>query len=139
MVLAELAVGFAGFSEKYVSEVRSWKPERGTKAIVEAIAADASLFKSMRTTWTFEAAQAKRLSFSPIAIAAAKDSNSTATKSTTDKDAERAPTLVNFEIQFAFNNPLHAAAASAFFDGVSKDVMRAFERRCRDVYGAGKM
>ncbi|KAI9033177.1 hypothetical protein DFJ74DRAFT_601042 [Hyaloraphidium curvatum] len=105
VLLAELAIGFSGFEESYVSRVRCWRPRR-----VEAEAADTSLFRTMKTIWTFEPATA---------------------------DGVPLPrTRVSFEITFAFNNPLHAAAASLVFGGVSKDVVTAFERRCLELYGA---
>lgn len=105
VMYAELAVGFAGLEESYLSEVSCWKPHK-----VEAKAADTSLFRTMKTTWTFEPAGKER-------------------------DPSQAPALVSFDISFAFNNPVHAATTKAFFDRVSKDIMTAFEKRCRQVYG----
>lgn len=101
-VLAELTVGFGALRESYISQVTSYPPHR-----VIATAADSTLFRTMKTTWTFAPTTA---------------GNGKMTK-------------VGFEIAFAFNNPVHAAAAGAFFDKVSEEVMRAFERRCREVYG----
>jgi coenzyme Q-binding protein COQ10 len=106
-MFAELAVGFGALRESYLSEVSCWKDRK-----VVATAADTSLFKTMKTTWTFGPA-----------------SNSA--------DVNSGPAKVDFDITFAFNNPVHAAAAQAFFERVSGDVMDAFEKRCREVYGNG--
>lgn len=48
------------------------------------------------------------------------------------------PTLVSYDISFAFANPLHAAASSAFFGQVSKLMIKAFEERCLQVHGDGR-
>jgi coenzyme Q-binding protein COQ10 len=53
----------------------------------------------------------------------------------TTANVDSGPATVDFDIIFAFNNPVHAAAAQAFFNKVSGDVMEAFEKRCREVYG----
>ena len=45
------------------------------------------------------------------------------------------PTLLSFDLSFAFANPVHAAVSGAFFGKVSTLMVRAFEERCLRVYG----
>jgi coenzyme Q-binding protein COQ10 len=51
---------------------------------------------------------------------------------------EEAPTLLSFDISFAFASPIHAAISKGFFGRVSSMMVVAFEARCLEVYGAGK-
>jgi coenzyme Q-binding protein COQ10 len=69
------------------------------------------LFKTLETTWKFE----------PV----------------TNSSGEGGPTLVKYDIAFAFANPLHAVISAKFFGQVSDLMMRAFEDRCGEVYGRG--
>ena len=45
------------------------------------------------------------------------------------------PTLLSIDLEFAFANPIYAAASSAFFKQVSGMMVEAFEKRCVEVYG----
>ncbi|KAF9166981.1 hypothetical protein DFQ26_006245 [Actinomortierella ambigua] len=42
---------------------------------------------------------------------------------------------VDFEIRFEFASPLHASVSSLFFDQVSKEMLKAFVKRCETLYG----
>lgn len=45
------------------------------------------------------------------------------------------PTLVTLDLRYSFLNPKHSVASGLFFGGVSGMMVKAFEQRCRDVYG----
>ncbi|KAF9075869.1 dehydrase and lipid transport-domain-containing protein [Rhodocollybia butyracea] len=73
---------------------------------VEAVASSSTpLFKSLSTVWRFEDDE--------------KNSNNT---------------LVTLDLSYAFANPVHAAVSSTFFGQVSKQMVQAFEDRCKKVY-----
>ena len=101
------------------------------------------LFKTLITTWRFQAASSTspHPSTSPIQTLAhhvsrlSLDDGIHANKS--GNLSQTAPTLLTFDIVFAFSNPLHASVSSAFFGRVSRMMVRAFEERCIDVYGLG--
>ncbi len=105
---AELAVGFRAFSESYVSRV-ALDPAAG------AVAADAmgsALFSHLRNEWRV----------APLA----------------PSDAPRgavAHSWVDFRVEFEFRSPLYGAVAGAFMDEVAKNMVAAFEARCRETAG----
>jgi len=122
-VKAELTVGFLAFKESYVSTVTCVPHES-----VQAVASSSTpLFKSLETTWRFQPASPE----SPHA-------------STKDPPSEgqllddSSPTLVSYDIAFAFANPVHTSVSAAFFGQVSKLMIKSFEERCLQVYGNGK-
>lgn len=45
--------------------------------------------------------------------------------------------LVDFAIDFEFRSYLYAYIANAFFAEVAGQMVRAFERRCHEIYSAG--
>ncbi|TFK28775.1 hypothetical protein FA15DRAFT_664829 [Coprinopsis marcescibilis] len=105
---AELSVGFLAFKETYVSQV-TCVPYQS----VEAVATSSTpLFKTLSTIWRFE-------------------------PSPTDTDASPS-TNVSLNLVYAFANPLHAAVSSRFFGQVSELMIKAFEDRCREIYGRGQ-
>ncbi|KAI8991882.1 coenzyme Q10-like protein B-like protein, partial [Mycotypha africana] len=107
---AELGVGFKLFKEKYMSEVTCQKP-----SLVKAVAADASLFNDMVTTWRLTPNLPKSRLNTP--------------------DAANHPTCwIDFDIMFQFASPVHAQASSVFFDQVSRMTLQAFIDRCHAVY-----
>jgi len=129
---AQLRVGFLGLEESYISRVSCIPYES-----VEARAATSTpLFKSLITSWRFQPASSTspHPSTSPEHTLTPHDGIS-ANKA--DDLSEIAPTLLTFDIVFAFANPLHANVSSAFFGRVSRMMVRAFEERCIDVYGFG--
>lgn len=105
---AELVVGFRAFSERYVSRV-ALDPAGG------AVAADAvgsALFSHLRNEWRV----------TPLA----------------PSDAPRgaaAHSWVDFRVEFEFRSPLYGAVAGAFMDEVAKNMVAAFEARCRETAG----
>lgn len=105
---AELSVGFQPFQEKYMSEVTCCKPH-----LVKAVAADATLFKDMSTTWKFTPNVSDPMS---------------------SQAADHPSCWVDFEITFDFASPVHAQASSVFFDKVSKMTLQAFIDRCHTIY-----
>jgi len=137
---AELKVGFLGLEESYVSRV-SCNPYES----VEARAATSTpLFKTLITTWRFQPASLtpphpSTSSIHPLTspVNALSPSDGIHANQPDDLRAQTAPTLLMFDIVFAFSNPLHASVSSAFFGRVSKMMVRAFEERCIDVYGLG--
>ncbi|BEI84034.1 hypothetical protein CcaverHIS002_0406380 [Cutaneotrichosporon cavernicola] len=103
---AELAVGFGGLEERYVSRVV------GTP--FESVSATASkrtpLFKNLVTTW----------SFAPAGTGGHIASS----------------TLLTIDLTFAFANPLHRIASQAVLPKVADKMVEAFETRAGQVYGA---
>ncbi|KAF7721616.1 Coenzyme Q-binding protein COQ10 B, mitochondrial [Apophysomyces ossiformis] len=106
---AELEVGFGMFQEKYMSDVTLEEPR-----VVKAVAADASIFKQMVTTWTI----------SPNMPMSKQSAQSRYASSC----------LVEFDIKFEFASPLHAQAGNAFFHKVADLMMKAFVDQCEKVY-----
>lgn len=135
---AELTVGFMNFTESYVSEVICIPHESvqvdsthvfysGDTEDLQAIASSTStpLFKSLETTWRFRPAPPQ----SPHATKGDPPSKGL---------LNTGPTLVSYDIAFAFANPIHAAVSTALFGQVSKLMIKAFEEHCIQVYGEGK-
>ncbi|KAF8627167.1 hypothetical protein AX15_004487 [Amanita polypyramis BW_CC] len=106
---AELAVGFRSFKESYVSKVTCIP---FTSVLAEA-SCSTPLFKALKTSWTFQPASSR---------------------ASTDV-SDGGPTLVTLDLVYAFANPLHAVMSATFFGQISKQMVRAFEERCRQVYG----
>jgi len=118
---AELTVGFLTFKESYVSKVTCTPFDS-----VEAVASSSThLFKTLSTTWRFKPASYspthKVHSHGPDNIRPASSMNS--------------PTMVTLDLTFAFESPIHATVSAAFFGQVSKLMVKAFEKRCSEVYG----
>jgi len=156
---AELKVGFLGIEESYISlvscnpyesmEVRNIPTYRPSVLLIlyfcssqQVRAATATpLFKTLITTWRFQTASSTSLhpSTSHIDTLArhvsrlSLDDGIHANKP--DDLSHTAPTLLTFDIVFAFSNPLHASVSNAFFGRVSRMMVRAFEERCIGVYG----
>ncbi|KAJ6539314.1 dehydrase and lipid transport-domain-containing protein [Mycena capillaripes] len=119
---AELTVQFLAFKESYVSRVTCIPLES-----VQAVASSSTpLFKELTTTWRFQSIHEGRLpSIRPSTPSALPSNGSTPTA-----------TLVSLDLAFAFASPIHAAVSSSFFGQVSKLMVKAFEERCAEVYGA---
>lgn len=78
---------------------------------VEAVASSSTpMFKSLKTIWRFQPAGEKEHH-----------------------------TLVSLDLAFDFVNPLYASLSSAFFDKVSGGMVMAFEKRCDEVCGRGRV
>ncbi|KAM5534777.1 hypothetical protein V8D89_011493 [Ganoderma adspersum] len=130
----ELTVGFMSFAETYVSKV-TCRPYES----VEAVAASSTpLFKSLNTVWRFQPASAQ----SPHPTAAlpppAEHTKTPTAAQSQTSPGNGSPTLVTLDLSFAFANPVHAAVSSTVFGQVSKMMVKAFEERCLEIYGAGK-
>lgn len=121
---AELKVGFLGVDESYVSKVEC-RPFESVQAVA---ATSTPIFKRLITTWRFQPASAN--SPHPTNVESRIDLS--------QHPAEEGPTLLSFDIAFAFSNPLHAAMSRGFFGRVSSMMVTAFEERCIEVYGKGK-
>ena len=81
------------------------------------------LFKTLFTSWRFQPASPT----SPHPSTSPKhtlDDGIHANKADLSK-----PTLLTFDIVFAFSNPLHASVSGAFFGRVSRMMANAFEER----------
>jgi coenzyme Q-binding protein COQ10 len=46
-------------------------------------------------------------------------------------------TNLNFDVEFKVKNPIAATAVNAFFEDVTQQQVKAFERRCKQLYGSG--
>ena len=112
---ADLEIGFKLFSERYTSAVTCARPERVTARSVSS-----GLFKSMTTTWTFQ-----------------KLSDAGADLEEEEDDGLGLPmgdgVVVDFEIDFEVNDPVHAAAVSVVFKDVAAAQISAFEKRVRSL------
>ncbi|KAF8592278.1 hypothetical protein K439DRAFT_1610667 [Ramaria rubella] len=122
---AELKVGFMGFEEKYTSDVEC-RPYEMVQAVASS---NIPLFKSLVTTWRFQPASAMSPHLSADLTATLQNPPS--------PNSGNGPTLVTFDLEYAFANPLHAHVSAAFFGQVSKMTIKAFEERCLEVYGPG--
>ena len=111
---ADLEIGFKVFNERYTSAVTCARPERVTARSVSS-----GLFKSMTTTWTFQT----------LADAGADSEE--------EDDGLGLPAsdgvVVDFEIDFEVNDPVHAAAVSVVFKDVAAAQISAFEKRVRSL------
>ncbi|KAJ9121637.1 hypothetical protein QFC22_002257 [Naganishia vaughanmartiniae] len=108
-VEAELQVGFGNFSEKYTSRVQGVPFES-----VTATVKDSPLFHNLHST------------YSPAA-------NATVTS------PSDGPTMLTIDLSFSFASPLHRMASQAFLPKVQDMMVEAFEKRCLQVYGKGKV
>ena len=97
---AAMEVGFKMLKERYVSVV-TLEPDRR----VRAVARDTSVFKYLKSEWTFEPGPWP-------------DS-----------------CVVHFKIDFAFKSPLYASFAGMFLDEMSRKTMNAFLQRLEDKVG----
>ncbi|KAK0468456.1 cyclase/dehydrase, partial [Desarmillaria tabescens] len=78
---------------------------------VEAVASSSTpMFKSLQTIWRFQP--------------------------TGEKEHN---TLVSLDLAFDFVNPFYASLSSTFFDKVSGGMVAAFEKRCEEVCGRGRV
>lgn len=99
---ASLTLGFLGFSEVYTSHV-SLQPT----SLVEAKAADGSLFCYMHTKW--------RLS-----------------------EGERPGTCkLDFRLEMQLKSIVHDHALKRVLDSIASQQVKAFKKRCSDLYGFG--
>ncbi|KDQ64464.1 hypothetical protein JAAARDRAFT_28095 [Jaapia argillacea MUCL 33604] len=122
---AELTVGFLSFKESYISQV-TCRPDES----VEAVASSSTpLFKDLVTTWRFQDASPQ----SPHPSTRLPTPSSQNSSNLSDEG----PTLVTLDLAYAFANPVHATVSAAFFGQVSKLMVKAFEERCRELYGPG--
>lgn len=132
---AELTVGFLAFKESYVSRVTcipytSVEVRLSSLEILihfispQAVASSSTpLFRTLSTTWRFQPASLHFPRSSPHSFGEGGK-------------GQYQPTLVTLDLAYAFASPLHASVSSAFFGQVSKLMVKAFEDRCLDVYGA---
>ena len=113
---ADLEIGFKVFSERYTSAVTCARPERVTARSVSS-----GLFKSMTTTWRFQ----------NLSDAASEEGEEE------EDDGLGLPAsdgvVVDFEIDFEVNDPVHAAAVSVVFKDVASAQISAFEKRVRSL------
>ena len=113
---ADLEIGFKVFSERYTSAVTCARPERVTARSVSS-----GLFKSMTTTWRFQ----------NLSDAASEEGEGE------EDDGLGLPAsdgvVVDFEIDFEVNDPVHAAAVSVVFKDVASAQISAFEKRVRSL------
>ncbi|OXB37018.1 hypothetical protein LQV05_005073 [Cryptococcus neoformans] len=132
-VLAELAVGFGGLEERYVSKVVG-KPY---ESVVATASNQTPMFKTLTTSWTFSAAS----SISPhpsFGNPSSNSSNSRIPNSATPADPTHGPSLLTIDLAFSFINPLHRIASQAVLPKVAEKMVEAFEERCLEVWGQGK-
>jgi len=114
---ADLEIGFKLFSERYTSAVTCARPERVTARSVSS-----GLFKSMTTTWTFQT-----LADAGADVGEEEDDDGLGLPPASDG------VVVDFEIDFEVNDPVHAAAVSVVFKDVAAAQISAFEKRVRSL------
>lgn len=56
-----------------------------------------------------------------------------------EKGPTEASVWLQFEIDFAFKNPLYRQVANLFFEEVAQRMIEAFERRCQMLYGPSSL
>lgn len=86
-------------------------PHLASPPLPQAESRDTSLFRHLRTVWTFTPGPSAAGGQSPMCN-------------------------VDFLVEFEFATGLHAALAHQFFDDVSKRMVSAFEQRCDALYSA---
>ncbi|KZS91299.1 hypothetical protein SISNIDRAFT_456918 [Sistotremastrum niveocremeum HHB9708] len=137
---AELKVGFMSISEDYTSRVTCTPFES-----VEARAVS-SIFKTLDTTWRFQPSSSSSPHSSnsslvdeksPSHIVRETDTNDSDESGSETVDDDEGPTLVILDLAYEFASPHLAMVASMFFGQVSKMTVKAFEKRCLEVYGPG--
>jgi coenzyme Q-binding protein COQ10 len=142
---AELKVGFLGMDESYTSKVEC-KPFESVQVsliyqlgilvlnLLQAVASSSTpLFTDLITTWGFLPAS----SHSPHQTSQEGLTGALPPQPAKETN-EEAPTLLTFDISFAFASPIHAAISKGFFGRVSSMMVTAFEERCLEVYGPRK-
>ncbi|WVW87000.1 hypothetical protein I302_109056 [Kwoniella bestiolae CBS 10118] len=136
-VLAELAVGFGGLEERYVSRVKGVPFE----SVTATASSQTPLFKSLITRWSFSPAShlSPHPSNSPFPPSSPSHIRMPNTNSTTPQsdDPNTGPTLLTIDLNFNFANPLHRIASQAVLPKVADKMVEAFEKRCLEVYGKG--
>ncbi|WVF68449.1 hypothetical protein IAT40_003215 [Kwoniella sp. CBS 6097] len=148
-VLAELAVGFGGLEERYVSKVVG-KP---FESVTATATKQTPLFKSLITRWSFAPAssQSPHPSFNPTSTSPTPTRSSASSSSSSSpspsepvtpgqqssQSPDVGPTLLTIDLAFNFANPLHRIASQAVLPKVADKMIEAFEKRCLKVYGKG--
>ncbi|KAF8317907.1 hypothetical protein DL93DRAFT_2076424 [Clavulina sp. PMI_390] len=135
----ELAVGFMGIEQRYVSNVFLTPYER-----VEAVAADESpIFTKLRSVWTFkplatpsDSSALRNSPSNPLTKPSNVSIPSSPTLSASAPPSHPAPqTQFSLDLEFGFINPLHAALSSSSVQRVSQKMVEAFVSRCIQIYG----
>ncbi|WVQ66112.1 uncharacterized protein L199_004290 [Kwoniella botswanensis] len=132
-VLAELAVGFGGLEERYVSKVKGVPFE----SVTATASSQTPLFKSLITRWSFSPASSISPHPSNSPFPPTPSSQERLPNSTSPTDPNIGPTLLTIDLNFNFANPLHRIASQAVLPKVADKMVEAFEKRCLDVYGKG--
>ncbi|ODN78469.1 hypothetical protein L202_04106 [Cryptococcus amylolentus CBS 6039] len=131
-VLAELAVGFGGLEERYVSKVVGTPYE----SVIATASNQTPMFKTLTTSWSFS--PASTLSPHPGSPLSSSSANSPRVPNSTDPaDPSEGPTLLTIDLAFCFINPLHRIASQAVLPKVAEKMVEAFEERCVKQYGKG--
>ncbi|WVQ79367.1 hypothetical protein IAT38_001464 [Cryptococcus sp. DSM 104549] len=139
-VLAELAVGFGGLEERYVSRVVGTPFE----SVVATASNQTPMFKTLTTSWSFTPASTlsphptASSSSSPSSPASASSPTTRLPNSTAPADPNVGPTLLTIDLAFSFINPLHRIASQAVLPKVADKMVEAFEGRCLKVWGKGE-
>ncbi|WWC95757.1 hypothetical protein V866_002623 [Kwoniella sp. B9012] len=132
-VLAELAVGFGGLEERYISKVKGVPFE----SVTATASSQTPLFKSLITRWSFSPASSISPHPSNSPFPPTPSSQKRSPNSTSPTDPNIGPTLLTIDLNFNFANPLHRIASQAVLPKVADKMVEAFEKRCLDVYGKG--
>ncbi|SNX87480.1 uncharacterized protein MEPE_06190 [Melanopsichium pennsylvanicum] len=112
-VLADLTVGFGGFSETYTSKVSMFKAQqedgegnnctKSSSVVAEAVQPN-PVFSYLSTKWSFHPIERGRR------------------------------TLVEFSLTYAFRNPLYGTVAGNVFEKMSSQMIDAFESRANKLH-----
>ncbi|KAK6908522.1 hypothetical protein I203_102524 [Kwoniella mangroviensis CBS 8507] len=132
-VLAELAVGFGGLEERYISRVKGVPFE----SVTATASSQTPLFKSLITRWSFSPASSISPHPSNSPFPPTPPSQMRLPNSTSPTDPNIGPTLLTIDLNFNFANPLHRIASQAVLPKVADKMVEAFEKRCLEVYGKG--
>ncbi|KAG5189513.1 hypothetical protein JKP88DRAFT_156212, partial [Tribonema minus] len=74
-------------------------------SVVAARAVDSRIFSELSSTWSFK------------------------------PGPRDGTTYLSFDVEFEVKNPIAATAVNAFFEDVTQQQVKAFERRCKQLYG----
>jgi ribosome-associated toxin RatA of RatAB toxin-antitoxin module len=122
---AKLEIGYPPIKESYISHVSMIRPH-----MVKAISTETRLFEYLINEWKFH--KLDNCSH-PNKLDTTKKITSNENNESKSNVEDRC--LVEFYVSFKFHSPLYAEITNLFLDKMFKQMVGAFTRRARQVYG----
>jgi coenzyme Q-binding protein COQ10 len=111
---AQLTVGFPPLRESYVSTVTYVQYD-----FIKTLSQNTSVFEYIAAEWTFSELDSRRNA--DVAIRHIDDKSSCC--------------AIDFNVSFRFNSVIYSRFSSVFLDKIFKQMVGAFEKRAKDLYG----